>query len=155
MQTFKPGDRVRRKDGGKWGGGFGEPDYDVVTVEKVEHSRFSGTMVFAKETGTWREANTLELATETKPSVDVELGGPFTGKYRTTGPVKRTWIIAVLDKDGNPRPNTKASTYVSLAQAEAVARKMAEEHPGETFMVFQAVAVAALPKEPQDELVRL
>lgn len=89
-----------------------------------------------------------------KVSYTDELGGPFSGPYRTRE-ITKTWIIAVLDSKGKPRPSTSPRVYTSEAQAEAVAKKMAAEHMGETFMVLTSTAVAAIPAVPNVELVRL
>lgn len=52
---FKVGDKVRRRDGGKWGNCH-DGYYDVVTVSKID-----GIKIYAKETRTWRDVDELEL----------------------------------------------------------------------------------------------
>ncbi len=61
------------------------------------------------------------------------LDGKFTGKK---------WIIAVLDKDGIPRPASKPAIYISQKQAETVASLMAKAHAPAIFAVLAMNHVA-------------
>lgn len=61
----------------------------------------------------------------------------------------KDFFLAVLDgKTKEPRPAPKPKTYKTLAQAKAVALKMAELHKGDTFAIYEKVGQAILPVSP-------
>lgn len=58
----------------------------------------------------------------------------------------KTWIISLI-RDGQLLPAEEPRHYSSAEQARAVARKMAEKHVGDVFMVLEATdAVTATKK---------
>lgn len=57
-------------------------------------------------------------------------------------PVAKTWIVAVL-RDGEPAPNSRPYVHSSKEMAFTEARRLAEKHPGQTFVVFEAVGSAS------------
>ena len=54
----------------------------------------------------------------------------------------KNWFIAVLNTSGEPLPAHMPRLYTSLAQAQTVANRMADRHPDETFVVYEAVGAA-------------
>jgi len=121
--AFKPGDKVRHKDGSTGRG--------VRTVVRVDRH-----MVWLSGSIGWFDAQHLELVPEAPAPVATNPGAAVT----------KTFIVAVL-KDGKPAPSASPKTYSSLDQAETVSRIMAEKHIGETFVVFEAVASSVLPRK--------
>ena len=59
---------------------------------------------------------------------------------------RKNYFIAVLSKDNQPRPSGTPKVFKTKAQAKAVALKMAEEHKGETFAVYEKTGEAHVPK---------
>lgn len=61
----------------------------------------------------------------------------------------KDFFLAVLDgKTNEPRPAAFPRTFKTLAQAKAVALKMAEENKGATFAIYEKVGQAVLPVSP-------
>lgn len=149
LHKFKAGDKARCLK--SYGGQFTEGKTYTVRTDSDAYT----LTVVADDNGNPNGWNVrfFEPVPAKLPFTD-ELGGPFSGPYRTTE-IKKTWIIAVLDNSGKPRPATKPQVYVSAAQAEKVAQEMASKYAGETFMVLQGTAVAATPAVKSVELVRL
>jgi len=67
---------------------------------------------------------------------------------------RKSFIISVII-DGKFAPAQRPAEYASAAQARAVARSMAEKHPGSTFVVFEAVGAAYVAPVPKADFVTL
>lgn len=86
-----------------------------------------------------------KLATELLARLDAKVQEPV-----KPAPSKdKDFFLAVINKETKePRPAAKPKTYKTLAQAKAVALKMAEEHKGDTFAIYEKVGQAVLPVSP-------
>jgi hypothetical protein len=111
---------------------------DTQQGDRVEVLDFVGYDCIKIKTpkGTTESYFTSRFRWPDKPEVDEEPG---------------TYVLILREGKGSYAPAKTPRTFVSAKQAKAAALGMAERHPGQSFVVFKAVAEAFTKPVPKAE----
>jgi hypothetical protein len=84
-----------------------------------------------------------------------QMNGSYSSSYFDvipTGPAGE--FILIVKQNGKYKPADTPRVYPSEAQAMAVAKRMAEQNPGEDFVVFKTLAKVNVPPPTKADIVR-
>lgn len=130
---FRAGDRVRSK---RWRG-----DGYTIACVKTEYESgkpYTGRTAYDYTDGAgWDYEEDIELVTAAPCPQDNEQPEPWLlGEWERQQPC----IVALIAKDGKPRPSSYPHVHATVAAATTEAERLARNNPGQEFAVYQRVA---------------